>query len=900
MTLNEVRSQYPQYGDMSDAELAAAMHRKFYPDMSFEDFSSRIGYSEAGDITPEEPVDQAVENSTGSYQLDQMKMGIVDLFKQYLPDFALSSMGMQPSLKDSKQNPDGTFDMQDYRQKEAEMTDSFARENLGYQGVQPEGMIDTLTGAGARALVDPLALVGAKGPSTAAVELAHSYLSGVAGATASNLATPVVTDLTGSEMAGDMAGAFAASLAGAGVSAGRAATGVGTKTVKQVANKRHHVADTAEKASDYMATQEISTIIRKATEAQPDIDSVIRAAQELETHVPGLVIPPTATLSKNPIFRKNMNELLRRDPSFYAKVKKNMDDAVAAVDARRKQLFGESGDVADRAIRHSLPQHYGIKIKNAQKRIKAIDDKIEQLSSKIDSKRDLEGVGEAAVNLVRAKEAAVREKLSPQYEALISKAQANGVMMPPKSVGNIHSLMKLAKFEDTFATFPVIVNKVRRYWTPEKVKGPQLYGPKGEKLPRSTYLKYPEVSPKEVDSLKREVNKAIRQTGDRDKKRLLLKLKETLASEIQNMDASFADQYRALDEAYYTELGLPLSQAGLRQIDAAKFSTVVGGHLSKPEHVRDFLAFAGNDGIPIVRDAIMLRMRDSSILKADGSLNVNALRKYIRKNKKLINEVPGLLNELTDLSRVTTELIDTKARIEDAYTEAARSNADGIYQAFHNKPLSSVVREILSSPSASLKYHNDLGKLDAGSARMMRRAIRSEMVSQAMTSNKSMKDWMHENASSIDMWFGKSYRANLKSIAEASDILSRLDVDSMNFSVDFKKSDMLEDFSGTNMTQLQSILRDRITNAGTKLAIVGSRWSVKRANSKRDADIERLLLDPNALADLRQSIENAKKFDLGTGKFAKEIGSILVNVFGKGLYMGMQGHEASEEAPPTQ
>lgn len=42
-TLAEIRAQYPQYDDLSDEELAGAMHRKFYSDMPFDAFAKRIG-----------------------------------------------------------------------------------------------------------------------------------------------------------------------------------------------------------------------------------------------------------------------------------------------------------------------------------------------------------------------------------------------------------------------------------------------------------------------------------------------------------------------------------------------------------------------------------------------------------------------------------------------------------------------------------------------------------------------------------------------------------------------------------------------------------------------------------------------------------------------------------------
>lgn len=42
--IREIREQYPQYDKLSDGELASALHRKFYPQLDFKDFSNRIGY----------------------------------------------------------------------------------------------------------------------------------------------------------------------------------------------------------------------------------------------------------------------------------------------------------------------------------------------------------------------------------------------------------------------------------------------------------------------------------------------------------------------------------------------------------------------------------------------------------------------------------------------------------------------------------------------------------------------------------------------------------------------------------------------------------------------------------------------------------------------------------------
>jgi hypothetical protein len=51
-TLAEIRSQYPQYSDMSDADLAGALHAKFYSDMPVEEFNQKVGLTAAPSEVP--------------------------------------------------------------------------------------------------------------------------------------------------------------------------------------------------------------------------------------------------------------------------------------------------------------------------------------------------------------------------------------------------------------------------------------------------------------------------------------------------------------------------------------------------------------------------------------------------------------------------------------------------------------------------------------------------------------------------------------------------------------------------------------------------------------------------------------------------------------------------------
>ena len=48
-SLSEVRAKFPEYGYLSDTELADALHKKFYADVPRDEFDRRVG------IVPEQP-----------------------------------------------------------------------------------------------------------------------------------------------------------------------------------------------------------------------------------------------------------------------------------------------------------------------------------------------------------------------------------------------------------------------------------------------------------------------------------------------------------------------------------------------------------------------------------------------------------------------------------------------------------------------------------------------------------------------------------------------------------------------------------------------------------------------------------------------------------------------------
>ena len=62
MNIAEIRQKYPQYNDLSDEELAKGLHKKFYSDMDFGEFSDKIGLTSQLNLSEEQKAEIQARN----------------------------------------------------------------------------------------------------------------------------------------------------------------------------------------------------------------------------------------------------------------------------------------------------------------------------------------------------------------------------------------------------------------------------------------------------------------------------------------------------------------------------------------------------------------------------------------------------------------------------------------------------------------------------------------------------------------------------------------------------------------------------------------------------------------------------------------------------------------------
>lgn len=892
------------YEDLPFEDFAEKYRAKFYSDLTPEEFQTRVGL--VPETSTPEPVtspDAEEQQSMFSYILEQGKIGLADLARGLVPNVELLETDFTKyDFGDPEQVKELEAQMIANRQKTIE---TLTAPLGGVQGLQPRNRLESALGTAAyeTAREGPLVLIGARGPVSALTEIGFSYTASAAGAIGADLAQEAAREAGAGETGQQIAGIVGGAVTAGGPTATRALVGTAMQTtgdaVSGIRAARKDVSASADKASDYIATSEIRQVISKATQAQPNIDDVIKATTELQNNVPGAVIPPVATLADNPVYRKNTDYLLKTNPEFYQKAKDSIAQTVKIVDQRREQLFGKSDGSVELEIQKRLPKDFGVNLSNANKRIKAIDSQIAKITSEIKPDTDFIKIGQQVQNLIEGKKSAVRAKLSPQYEKLLLDAESSGVALSKEAVQDIYNFVGLQQKQDIFRQFPSINSSIQNVFSPktvpiESVVDGGITVRNALRSGKKTVKVFEPATVRQLDSLKREVNRTLEKVKDETTRRDLLNLKTAVQNAITTMPESFAVPYRMLDAQYYAELGMPMSAAGVKQLDSTRFQTQAGTFLARAEQARDFLNLVGDSGVPVVKDAILLNVANR-VIDGNGNFNVKTFNKILETDRALLDTVPGLRADLNNLNLAVRAMEGTKARLDVEYTKYAKEQADNFYKAFDARGLDGVVADILNSPAKRAKYLNDLRNFDPDSSKLVRQAIRANILEKALnTPGISASEFLTKNKNAVDAVFGKTYINDVKAIAEIRDILNRIDLDNMRFAVSYKDSDALQEKTGISAVQLQSILRDRISNAGTKVAIIGSKINSNQVAKKRDSQLMELLLNPNALQQLRE-VADQQKLKVTTPETFNKVAKIINSTVTKGMYFGMEAAEEQVE-----
>lgn len=876
---------------------------------------------------PEQPGQEEV--GTLEFMLDQIKSEGGQLVESLLPGWAQKMVtgGASDPWRDFREEYGKGLSVRELQESQHRRGDEIGASLFGHEGLEPETEADRYLGIGARAVADPMNVVGMGGKNLAgkAVSVGMEYLYGAAsyagGAAAGELGRETAEEMGAPEWGQDLIADIVSALAGGTLNIGR--TGVETgarmagdtisglrpRTARDAeGNKTGTYTKAGDAVSDFISTAEVQSVIGKAAAAEGGaLEAKVRSARELMDTFPGLVLPTAAVAGDNPIIRKNFSELYAKYPEWRGKYDMVQKEAVARLRSETDKVIG-SVDVDQAKLRQRIDGHSTQEIAKAEKlhrqRMDAVDAQMDAVAAKMTSKTTPDEIGRAAQGILQAKEKAARDAVKPVYKKAFRIAEANDIKLPKESVGKVFNTIKDMNAMDIFASFPGLTKTIKQKWSPR----PEEYFTHDSSgvIVKARRKAHRDVEVKDADSLKRAINKALRTTKDESHQRVLMHLKDVLSQEIGKLPSEFSRQYKAADHQFAKALGIPKNKAGVRALDRARFESSVGQQLNKFDQARDYLNMVGEQGLPVVRDSIMLAAERAAVNPHTLEINPVALSRFARNNKNVIDLVPGLKGELAANKATVESLRDTGARLDSDFNATSLKHTEGFYQAVHKKNLGAVAGEILTSPEKRAQYLSEIKGMPADVQNMAMLGVRQAMLDKAAQHQGSMLDFIKDNHDAFGDYFSKSYLKDLENISSALDVLNAMESSKGASSRDFKDQDRLQRVTGVNAEEVIGTLRNQVLSSQRKALHLGSKMFLRSSAKKRDKQLMDLLINVRGIEDLGRAaarVEQAAQAGAAGSSLRKAAGRFTTTLLGriaKGGALGEAGYNAlvNEDYPP--
>lgn len=838
------------------------------PEASVSDELSQLGVA-----TPE----SVKEQTTGDYVKDQIKLR----YAQYV-DWASRAGAM---LGASSQTTPEFMQQELLDLGSDNRSEEIGKEYFGYEGLKPKGGSDEFAGVVGAAAADPINLALAapsatfntgktlfqlSKPYTAlAIEWATGTAAEVGGYYGSQVAGEAIKgsswEGTPAETISRFAGAL---LGGTGFSVGtsgvlRAGTR-GYKVAKEGVNVRH------EEISDLLANSSVEAVVRKAIEAQnKTFGERLALVKTLEERYPGLVLPLANVVGDNAIVAKEFTRLYSSDVNFRARYDEALSKVKDQFDEIKATEFPTAG-APESEVRKTVMGEVNTRTQAKLGELTAKQERLQVAKDKVAAKYDetplSDSIQKAADNLHKSAESIARDAATAQYNVAFTYADQAGLSFPSESVAKMWSSAGGQRAADRFKDFPTLYSKINKYWSPKKVESSGLLMPDGSPFQKGSTLEFKDVPIREMDSLKREINRLIRVTDDPVKKDTLGQLKTQLDSEIISLDPEFALKYKKADSVYYEKLGLPTSLEGYRSYDSAKLATSVASALTRPEQIRDYLSFVGPGGIDVVRDSFLLRAR-SSILR-NGEVDPSKLKAFVARNKEALEQVPQVKALFDNDVRLVESIDRARAAAESRYNVYALEQSSGFFKVMNDENLTTVANNMLK-PGNRAKYLEQINTLSPANRKMALRGVQQAMLDKAMVSSGSMFEYVFSHKDAFNDTFGPEYVENLKSLSVLYDVVEARKEDLVSSSISHARDTKFREATGATIEETIGTLRNQILSTQRKFIHLASKAFQTKTTAKADKALADALLDTNSLDSLAGAARKLTEAVDGAGSTAQ-------------------------------
>lgn len=850
----------------------------------------------------------------GEYLWNQIKLGVTDMatlldvarkrfgkimsegeLAQTLAPFAMQGAdvtGRAPTeVTEQLQRAAGrkdTFEdlMRDYQQSQ--------RMFAGITGAEPEmvapGVASQIVGAGLRTAADPFSYLGAaplKAATLAAPKIAAAKLAGRAAGETLTGAAAETAGMVGEEaeraITGEpgVVGRLAGSLAGAYGSAipRQVVTGAAEDVARQVLKNREMLQKSPGGAQAAYATGAAKRLLTSAAEAQgaESAQQLIADVNEAARYVDKSNAPLVISMADNPVIRQQVERLAITRPEF----RKQVDDLIRAarekIEAKTTTLFGERYGA-------EVPKGAGLKIENIERRRADLDRRLEQTAETFVPGVDKETLGQRIEKLVEDKKDLARQEVKPKYNELLAEARTKNIVLPEQGVQELYDFVRQNKMRDVFIKGTPLDKKVMEALSPDEDGV------------------FTSLSFDNVDSLKRAINELKRKRLSDDQMRRVLALEDKFDEVRKYLPEDYSARLQAIDTDYYNKVGIPFSEQGIREIDAKRYAEQVAPVIVKtPESYRQFIRAVGPEkGNELAENAIISEVYEKTV--KNGIVSPTALAKYVKDKAAIIDGIPGLREKLQGALVDDTQIRAQINSLNEASKAAQLRVANNALTQFEFPDYNAMARSVIDSPKMRQKIFRDIGDLDAQTAKAVRNSLRAEVINIAQRSPGGFMSYISDpaNKSGVEAVFGTAFMPSLRKIATFADKVSEADVSKLAISIPRESFDMLARVvKGVDIPYVTSQFRDRISSYPQKIVRILSKYNSASLRDATDDAIVELLLDPNGVQKLANTITEVK-FDIENPASLAKITDSLNKIVPRATYNALKVGVAGEQQEQLQ
>lgn len=754
-------------------------------------------------------------------------------------------------------------------------------------GVKPEmkapGYISGAVGAGIRAATDPYSYLI---PNAGALKsVISNFLYGVYAEEGGNIGEKV-----GGEV-GRVAGTLAATVVNPSVLAESVLGNIG----KSKAITPEKMNELAKQFGDKKA----AAMVAAAYTSDPALkDKLLRAAELMEAT--GVKIPLLQAADSN-VLTQTARSLSARDLGFQAAYANLEQEAAKQLASRQQKMFG-SIEEARMAGALGAPTKVAPKV---QKRITELESKMTAVATDFE-RSNFQEIGDKLRNLVKAKEGKVRQEMSGKYNSVIDAAETSGYKVSSEETGNLFDFVNSAENADIFKQFPSLNGTIKRNFQPKQIEAGALIDPMTGKPLTPASVSFPEASMKDLDSLKREVNKVISNLPESKSDLLpyLQDLKAQVAQVVENMPGDLGSVYKNVDKEFMARVGIPYGAKTVRDIKYKDFVESSIPALTKNKtSLSDYISSVNrDDALGVIKDAFFADATRYGVIK-DGMLDPKKLSRYIETHKDTLSLVPEIKDALKNTSNTGMEFQQTLGRLDDMKLVQDTQASAKIFDKLNKSGLEGVAATFVTSPDFRRTFMAPGG---AGRNDAAIKVLRAKLTDMAFSSSSPV-EYIAKNQDAFNSAFGKTYT---KSVMDMAEVATKLQ-DKLFINTPLKTIQRtgLEEAAGISPAGLVSVLRDRVAGPVYKATNLLSKFFVNQVDKGTKESLTRFLADPDAVLKVNSVLKNVDTVDISgvSAKTKKILEDTLEGVLpimvrrgvvaGESLMVNEQQKQQQQQAP---